>query len=586
MMRPLQVSPNLSMNKTLVVLAALSVLAGCQTLSPEPAAAPEPAPKQAAPEARPTVTGNFSEQSLYQLLVAELAGQRNRFDLALGNYLEQARETRDPAVAERAYRIADYLGEQEAARETALIWAESQPDSLDAQRAAAIALARTGDYDQSLQYMERVLQREGNTHFDFLALSAAETDPQTRQAMLQSFDRLLARHPDNGQLLFAKALLLQQNDQAEDALAVLAAHPASRREIAPLLLRVRLLQQLQRPKEALELIEEGLEHHPEDKRLLVNRGRLLVDLNRLEDARSAFASLLQAAPDDDELRLSLALICLELESWPEAIYYLQELIERGAYTDSARFNLGRAYEQTGEPQQALEQYAQVGAGNDYLPAQLRMARILVDQQRIDDMRQRLAQSRLEEPDYAVQLYLLEAELLAELNQVDPAWQLLQQALEEQPDNHNLLYSRAMLAEKRGDLLLMEHDLRQIIEQQPDNAAALNALGYTLADRTTRYDEALELIQSAHRLDPDDPAIVDSLGWVHYRLGNLDEAERLLREAFERFPDHEVGAHLGEVLWQNGKRREARAIWKKVIKESPDSSILRDTLLRLTGSPTP
>lgn len=586
MMRPLQVSPNLSMNKTLVVLAALSVLAGCQTLSPEPAAAPEPEPKQAAPEARPTVTGNFSEQSLYQLLVAELAGQRNRFDLALGNYLEQARATRDPAVAERAYRIADYLGEQEAARETALIWAESQPDSLDAQRAAAIALARTGDYDQSLQYMERVLQREGSTHFDFLALSAAETDPQTRQAMLQSFDRLLARHPDNGQLLFAKALLLQQNDQAEDALAVLAAHPASRREIAPLLLRVRLLQQLQRPKEALELIEEGLEHHPEDKRLLVNRGRLLVDLNRLEDARSAFASLLQASPDDDELRLSLALICLELESWPEAIYYLQELIERGAYTDSARFNLGRAYEQTGEPQQALEQYAQVGAGNDYLPAQLRMARILVDQQRIDDMRQRLAQSRLEEPDYAVQLYLLEAELLAELNQVDPAWQLLQQALEEQPDNHNLLYSRAMLAEKRGDLLLMEHDLRQIIEQQPDNAAALNALGYTLADRTTRYDEALELIQSAHRLDPDDPAIVDSLGWVHYRLGNLDEAERLLREAFERFPDHEVGAHLGEVLWQNGKRREARAIWKKVIKESPDSSILRDTLLRLTGSPTP
>lgn len=586
MMRPLQVSPNLSMNKTLVVLAALSVLAGCQTLSPEPAAAPEPEPKQAAPEARPTVTGNFSEQSLYQLLVAELAGQRNRFDLALGNYLEQARETRDPAVAERAYRIADYLGEQEAARETALIWAESQPDSLDAQRAAAIALARTGDYDQSLQYMERVLQREGNTHFDFLALSAAETDPQTRQAMLQSFDRLLARHPDNGQLLFAKALLLQQNDQAEDALAVLAAHPASRREIAPLLLRVRLLQQLERPKEALELIEEGLEHHPEDKRLLVNRGRLLVDLNRLEDARSAFASLLQASPDDDELRLSLALICLELESWPEAIYYLQELIERGAYTDSARFNLGRAYEQTGEPQQALEQYAQVGAGNDYLPAQLRMARILVDQQRIDDMRQRLAQSRLEEPDYAVQLYLLEAELLAELNQVDPAWQLLQQALEEQPDNHNLLYSRAMLAEKRGDLLLMERDLRQIIEQQPDNAAALNALGYTLADRTTRYDEALELIQSAHRLDPDDPAIVDSLGWVHYRLGNLDEAERLLREAFERFPDHEVGTHLGEVLWQNGKRREARTIWKKVIKESPDSSILRDTLLRLTGSPTP
>ena len=179
----------------------------------------------------------------------------------------------------------------------------------------------------------------------------------------------------------------------------------------------------------------------------------------------------------------------------------------------------------------------------------------------------------------------EAETLAANNQSDRAWNTLQQALKQYPDDLNLLYSRAMLAEKRNDLDQMERDLRAIIKREPDNAMALNALGYTLSDRTTRYTEAKALIQQAYDLNPDDPAVLDSLGWVNYRLGNLDEAERLLRQALERFPDQEVAAHLGEVLWANGKQREAKTIWGTFLKENPDSPILRKTILRLTGSET-
>jgi Flp pilus assembly protein TadD len=132
---------------------------------------------------------------------------------------------------------------------------------------------------------------------------------------------------------------------------------------------------------------------------------------------------------------------------------------------------------------------------------------------------------------------------------------------------------------------MEKDLRLIIKRDPDNAMALNALGYTLSDRTTRYAEAKALIEQAHRITPEDPAVLDSLGWVNYRMGNLDEAERLLRQALERFPDQEVAAHLGEVLWANGKQREARQIWGKFLKDQPDSPTLRSTIKRLTGSET-
>ena len=578
-------SPFSYMNRSSALLLALVFLSGCQALaptSPDESSAVEDT--TSVPE-KPKVYSSFSEDTLYSLLSAELAGQRNRLDIALDNYVTQAINTQDPGISERAFRIAEYLGADQAALDTSLIWAKNAPDDLEAQRAAAIQLARNGRYDDSIVYMEKVLQAKGDTHFDFLALSASESDPETRSGMLKSFNSLLARHPDNGQLIFGKALLMQQDGDAEGALKLLENNPPQAGEVAPVLLRARILQSLNRGDEALPLLKKSIQQYPQDKRLALTYARALVEQNRMDEAKAQFASLVRQYPEDDELRFSLALVCLEGKAWDEAEGYLQTLIERDSHVDAAHLNLGRIAEERNDPQGALIEYAQVGPGNDYLPAQLRQADILISHGRGTEASAKLAAARDEQPDYAIQLFLIEAETLSANNQTNRAWDVLQQALKQYPDDLNLLYSRAMLAEKRNDLPQLEKDLRAIIAREPDNAMALNALGYTLSDRTTRYAEAKALIQQAYDINPDDPAVLDSLGWVNYRLGNLNEAERLLRQALDRFPDQEVAAHLGEVLWANGKQREARQIWAKFLKDNPESPILRKTVLRLTGSET-
>lgn len=577
----------LPMKKIFALYAAIALVGGCQSaLQGKPATPDKPATASQLPAAEAAPSAPFSQQTLLALLTAEVAGQRDHYDIALENYSAQAKATRDPGVAERAYRIAEYLNEQPASLDNALLWAQIAPDNVEALRAAAVQLARSGRYDESMRYMELVLQGQGDTHFDFLALSASESDPQTRAGLLKGFDRLLLKHPGNAQLLFGKALLLQQDNQAEAALKLLEDQPASEEEVSLLLLRVRLLQSLGRSKEALPLLEDGLEANPNDKRLRLAYARLLVEEGRLEDARAEFTTLLQQNPDDDDLRLSLALVSMEAKAWNEAQAYLRDLIERDSYVDIAHFNLGMIHEQLNDPEGALIEYSLVGPGNEFLAAQAQQAGILLAQKRPDDARQHLVDARADQPDYAVQLYMLEVESLAASQYSDLAWQTARQSLQQFPGDLNLLYSRAMLAEQRNDLGQMERDLRQIIKAEPDNAMALNALGYTLADRTTRYAEAQTLIERAYRLKPTDPAILDSLGWIYYRTGNLPDAEKYLQQALQAMPDAEIAAHLGEVLWMQGKRSEAREIWRQALERQPDSTILRSTMQRLIGSENP
>ncbi len=571
------------MNKYLSLISISLILSGCQSmLSADNQATNDtatPAAIQTSAAEKPTT--DFSSETLISLLSAEIAGQRDRFDIASDNYSEQAQITGDPGVAERAFRIAEYLGEDQRALDSALIWANAAPENLEAQRYAAIQLAQAKRYDESLQRMEKILAVNGDTQFDFLALTAVQSDDKTRQALLQSFDRLLIKHPHNQQLVFSKAILLNQDERSEEALRLLEDQPQKHTVPATILLRARLLSQLQRADEALPILRNALKKYPDDTRLRMTYARQLIELNKLEEARAEFLELLQQSPNDDDLRLSLALINMDLEAWMEAQVYLEELIERGSHNNMAQFHLGRVFEELGDTEQALSAYQSVHPKENYLSAQQRIVTLLLTSQQQRKVTRHFDNQRLEHADLAISLYLIEVESLASNDHVEVAWLRINQALDDFQDDPNLLYTRAMIADKRNDLSQLEADLRLIIKRNPDNAMALNALGYTLADRTDRLEEARGLIEQAHQLEPHDAAITDSLGWVYYRLGDLVTAERLLREAFSAFPDAEVAAHLGEVLWQLNKRSEARRIWNTALKAAPNDATLIETMHRLT-----
>lgn len=575
--------------KKLLVLTFILLAGGCQSTPLAPVSGSAASGEGEAVSRRNAASAPaapFSRDTLYSLLVAEMAGQRNRFDIALANYVQQAQATQDPGVAERAFRIAEYLGAEQAALDTSLIWARNARDNLDAQRAAAVQLARVGRYEESLVFMEEVLRRQGDSHFDFLALSAAHTDPATRAGLLQSFDRLLRKYPNNPQLVFGKAVLLQQDNRLEQALTLLEHQDKNERQVPSILLQARVLQDLERNDEALSLLKDSLAHN-DDRRLRLAYARLLIEQDRLKDAIVEFTTLLQQSPDDDDLRFSLALVCLEAQAWKEAIVYLEDLIQRGSHTSAAYFNLGRAYQAMGDTAKAQQAYEQVVPGsNEYLAAKSLQTRLLLAAGKDREADALLSRARQTQPDLAIQLYLLEIEAYSEQDRVEPAWQLVQQALKEFPDDLNLIYTRAMLSDQRGDLVQLEKDLRLIIKNEPENAMALNALGYTLADRTPRLDEASALIEQAYRLNQDDPAILDSMGWIRYRRGDLPGAERWLIQAYEQFQDPEIAAHLGEVLWMQGKRLEARKVWGQAAAQESENRILRETVKRLTGTEKP
>jgi tetratricopeptide (TPR) repeat protein len=561
------------------------ILTGCATTGSgpvDPAPAPAAQPEEITLPAAPVVYGQFRKDTLYDLLTAEIAGQRNRYDVALGNYLLQAEQTRDPGIVERAMRVAEFLGAQRPALDMAILWTEVDPKNPDAFRSAALHLARAGQHEQAMQAMQTVLAMQGETHFDFLALAAAQSDSDTRNALLHSVERLVAANPDNAQLLFANALLLQQDEREDEALTLLNENPAAASAPQALMLHSRLLAADGQIDKAISLLQQGLRDSPDDSRMRLLLARLLVSEGELDAAAAQFTLLTQHNPDDLDLLLSLALINLEGEQFAAAAEQFERLLEADPENDTARYHLGIAYLALDRPDEALEAWQAVQGDSDFLTSRLRISQLMAQQDQTDELALRLEADRAARPDVALQLYLIEIESLAPAHPT-LAMQRVNAALQRYELDSNLLYTRAMLAEKLGQPDQLEVDLRQIIEREPDNSMALNALGYTMADRNENLQEALQMIEKAAALNPDDPAITDSLGWVHYRLGNLDLAEEYLRKAYAAYPDGEVAAHLGEVLWVQGKQREARRIWADALKADPENELIPATRQRLENN---
>ena len=545
---------------------------------PAPPTAPETAAK--ADTAKPEVTRPFPDDSLYDLLVAEFAVRRNRFDLALGNYMQQAHETRDPGVVARATRLAEFLKANNATLDAATLWTEVEPDSMEGQYTLSTALAKQGEPREAFKHMAVVLEHGGRTNFAAIAASALRQDADNRDKLEQDFDNLIKSHPDNAQLLIGKSLLQQQRGNSEQALdTVRKALKLEPENLQAIIVEARLLQQLKRNDEALSRLQQVVKQYPDNRRLRLQYARMLMSKD-MGAAKKQFEWLLNTTPDDPDLLLSLGLISREMGQADETTQYFERLLTTGERTDEAHFYLGQLKEGQQQWQQAIDQYRQISPGNDYMAAASRITALYARLGQAPKARQFLQQARRDHPEHSVQLYLLESELLLKDNDLDASRKLLTEALLAHPKQASLLYARAMVNEKSNRFKAMEKDLRAIIAQDPNNAVALNALGYILANRSQNLDEAYRMIRHALDLKPNDPAILDSLGWVEYRRGNKAQALQLLGEAFQSFPDPEVAAHLGEVLWALGEKDQAIAVWQKGLKREPDNPHITETLKRL------
>ncbi len=534
-------------------------------------------------EPEEVISRPFAAESFHDLLVAEFAVRRNRFDLALGNYLQQAHTTRDKGVTQRATRLAQYLNADKATLDSAQLWVELEPENVEAQYTLATMLAKTNRPVEAIHHMAVVLEKGGRSNFSAIAAGSLSESEEIRLNVEEAIDQYLSEYPQDTQLLTSKALLLQQRNELEQSLTTIRqVLSLDETDINAVMVETRLLQLLKRDEEAYARLETMIARFPQNKRLRLQYARMLMTTD-VAKAQEQFEILHQQSPNDGDLLLSLALINSEMDNPDKAESYFNQLLETGERDSEAHLYLGELAEKSGDWQNAIEHYSHIGVGSNFLPATNRIINLYLEQRQMGNARTYIAGLRQRYPEHSIRLYLLESELLRRNDQYQQGLDLLTEALMISPQQTDLLYARSMLSEKLNNPSLMEQDLQAIINQEPDNATALNALGYVLADRSERLDDAHTMILRANALKPDDPAIMDSLGWVEYRRGNLAGALLMLNKAYQKFPDAEIAAHLGEVMWQSGLEQQAREIWHKARLAQPDRIIVQQTIERLNVS---
>ena len=568
-----------------VACACLALLGACAAETASRVdTAPESSPAAATANPAPTEYGSFTADQLFQAISGELSAQRGDLETAAEFYFDLARETRDPGVVERAVQFASAVGDGRRLLELGLLWAEVAPDAPEPHLLLAFQLLEAGRPGQALSHMEQVLEAGGNFEFSILASASGNMESGERSELIAALRSLKARHPDNGSIRIALVQLLAQNRQFEAALAEFA-QIGDRLEPNPELtqLQAQLHQSANDNAGALAALRAGTERFPDDRGLRLNYARLLLQERQLGAAREQFRILTTQAPQDWEILLSAGLLDLEMENYATAIEIFERMLAARQNEDDSHFYIGYARQQLGEIDAAIGNFRQVRQGvENFLPAQQQATRLAVQLGRFEEAHDWLAglsrgSSRLE-----IQFIAMESAILLQEGHPRRALELLGRALNRYPNHADLLFSRVFAHDSLDDVAGAEADLRQIIRMQPKNARALNHLGYMLADRSERHAEALALIERAIAVEPDDPAIIDSLGWAQYKLGRLDEALENLRRAYAAFPDHEVAAHLGEVLWILGQHAEAERVWAEALAETPQSEYVLPTMERLKG----
>lgn len=567
------------MRRTPFYFAAISLCLSIGTQPPVYAAsaASAKASKAATEAALPKL--ELTSQLLYQFLVAEIAGQRGELGIATEAYLDLAKVTRDPRIAKRATEVALYAQQAAAARSAASLWLDVQPDSLSAQKSLTALLVNDGKLNEARPLLEKLISAEGdNAGAGFMHLDVLLTRQKDKMAALALVKSLAKPYPDLAEAHFAIAQAAANAVRYGEALDEIKAAAQLKPGWEPAALLQFQLIGRDAKADGVAFLQGFLKRYPDAKEVRLVYARQLVSLSQYAAARDEFQRLEKEVPGNPEISMAIGLLSLQLNDLDAAEAAFQGVLQ-GGYADAgaAQIYLGQIAEARKQYDQAGKWYQAVVAGRHYIRAQIRYAGLLAKQDKPEEARTYLQNLKAEGETDKLQLIEAEAQLLREAKDYAGVYALLSRALATRPDSPELLYDHAMAAERVNKLEVLEKDLRHLIRIKPDHAQAYNALGYTLADRTNRLAEAVQLLDQALKLSPGDAFILDSMGWAQYRQGNLDKALDYLQRAFAQRKDAEIAAHLGEVLWVKGNSEEARKLWQTALESNPQNQALLDVM---------
>jgi len=587
---------------------ALAALPGCASLTssappPALAAAAPASATQAAPEPTPPPQSALTGRLMYELLVGEISFDLGDAQQGAAYLLDAARRTGDEALYKRATEMAIQSRAGPAALEAVRAWRQAHPDSLEAIRfelQVLLALGRVSDTAAPMQALLQALPAPDKISF-ITALPALYQRVANKDEALQAVDSALADALKDPALAPAAwttigRMRLQQGDRTGALVAATLGLNADAGSEWPALLALQLFSGADETQ-AEPLIKRYLASADAKPDVQIGYVRALLERGRRADARVQAAALLKRWPQFPDGWLLQGLLDADdrqdAQAEPALKHYLDLLAQPKAETASgdrlagrnqAYLTLARIAQRRGDTAQAQQWLDRVDAPEQLLAAQIERANMLARQGRLDEAVQAIASVPEHDADDARLKLMAQAQLLRDNGRAEQAWQLLGNALKQSPDDDVLMYDTAMAAEKSGRLDDMERLLRRIIKLKPESAQAYNALGYSLADRGVRLPEARTLIEKAVQLAPDDAYIQDSLGWVEFRQGQLGRAQRTLQAAFDKRPDAEIAAHLGEVLWALGERDGALAVWRNGLRLDPRNETLNKTLERLQAKP--
>ncbi len=529
----------------------------------------------------------LSEELLFKLLSSEIAFQRGDWQTAYVTLMSVAQQTRDPRVARRAAEIALSAKQADESLSAVRLWRELAPNSDEATQYYLSFVILSDNLAEARPILEERMK---------------EARPQTRGLLAFQMQRLLARAKDKAEAFalleevlapyldlpeahlalaqgaFAKGDTERARQESEFALK---AKPDS--ELAILA----LAQVTPDKAESTRLLSSFLSTYPKARDVRMAFARMLVEEKQYGKARREFETLLKNQPDDLTSLYALGVLNVQTKDLKAAEKYLKTYLDvLEAKPDDERdpnqalLLLAQIAEERNDTDGALKWLSQVEPGEAYLGAQVKRAQIIARRGDLSGARKLLHETTTSGEREQSQLILAESQLLRDANRLQESMDVLKDGLKRFPEDTDLLYDYAMAAEKNSQWELMETTLRKIMELAPNNQHAYNALGYSLAERNVRLDEAYTLIEKALKLAPDDPFIMDSMGWVQFRLGKLKEAEDILRQAYKMRPDVEIAAHLGEVLWVKGQKEDAQNLWRDAQTRDPQNDTLKNTLARL------